>query len=192
MLEKIVSSYGIDTTKEQNEKLFAFCELLKKWSKTHSLTSMKKDMDLYESVADSIYPLTFLENFKNTLDIGSGAGFPALPLAIIKNDAPFTLCEPLSKKYAFLQFSKIELDLSNITIQKKRVEEIESERFDLITSRAVADSNFLVKLSRHLIAEGGNWLFYKGEESASQIEGKNVQIYSKNKRHYVLIRNEEC
>ncbi len=192
MIGEIVSSYGIDTTQEQSEKLFSFCELLKKWNKTHSLTSMKTDKDLYESVADSIYPLTFLEEFGNALDIGSGAGFPALPLAIMKNDTPFTLCEPLSKKYAFLQFAKIELGLSNVTVKKKRVEEIENERFELITSRAVADSGFLVKLSKHLIADGGNWLFYKGEESASQIDGENVRIYSKNKRHYILIRNEEC
>ncbi len=190
LLAELLSQNGIYITDKEAEKLLKFCELLKMWNKTHSLTSMRRDEEFNDAILDSVYPLTFLDNFKSALDIGSGAGFPALPLAILKSDANFTLCEPLSKKYAFLQFTKLELELSNVTVKKSRVEELDEGEFDLISSRAVANSQILIELSSKLLKNGGMWLFYKGERSATEVDGKNVQIYTKNRRHYVLIRKE--
>lgn len=190
LIKELLAENGIDVTNEQAKKLFKFCELLRSWNKTHSLTSMRKDEEFNDAILDSVYPLTFLNDFKSALDIGSGAGFPAMPLAILKSDANFTLCEPLSKKYAFLQFAKLELELNNVTVKKNRVEELEGSEFEMISSRAVANSQILIELSLPLLKTGGNWLFYKGERSAAEIEGKNVQIYTKNRRHYVLIRKE--
>ncbi|MGE4399261.1 MAG: 16S rRNA (guanine(527)-N(7))-methyltransferase RsmG [Campylobacterales bacterium] len=190
LIKELLAENGIDVTNEQAKKLFKFCELLRLWNKTHSLTSMRKDEEFNDAILDSVYPLTFLNDFKSALDIGSGAGFPAMPLAILKSDANFTLCEPLSKKYAFLQFAKLELELNNVTVKKNRVEELEGSEFEMISSRAVANSQVLIELSSPLLKTGGNWLFYKGERSAAEIEGKNVQIYTKNRRHYVLIRKE--
>ena len=190
LIKELLAENGLDVTNEQAKKLFKFCELLRSWNKTHSLTSMRKDEEFNDAILDSVYPLTFLNDFKSVLDIGSGAGFPAMPLAILKSDANFTLCEPLSKKYAFLQFAKLELELNNVTVKKNRVEELEGSEFEMISSRAVANSQVLIELSSPLLKIGGNWLFYKGERSAAEIEGKNVQIYTKNRRHYVLIRKE--
>lgn len=190
LIKELLAENGIDVTNEQAKKLFKFCELLRSWNKTHSLTSMRKDEEFNDAILDSVYPLTFLNDFKSVLDIGSGAGFPAMPLAILKSNANFTLCEPLSKKYAFLQFAKLELELNNVTVKKNRVEELEGSEFEMISSRAVANSQVLIELSSPLLKTGGNWLFYKGERSAAEIEGKNVQIYTKNRRHYVLIRKE--
>ena len=178
---------NIKSDKEGAKKLYLFCELLRSWNKTHSLTTLKTDEDFAEAVLDSVYPIRFLDKFQNALDIGSGAGLPALPLAIITKDAHFTLCEPLSKKYAFLQYAKASLELENVTVLKNRVEEI-SGNFDLISSRAVAKSDLLVSLSEHLLIQGGNWLFYKGEDSANEIEGENVKVFRRDKRKYILIR----
>lgn len=190
LIKELLAENGIDINNEQAKKLFKFCELLRSWNKTHSLTSMRKDEEFNEAILDSVYPLTFLNDFKSALDIGSGAGFPAMPLAILKSDVNFMLSEPLSKKYAFLQFAKLELNLNNVTVKKNRVEELEGTEFEMISSRGVANSQILIELSSPLLKTGGNWLFYKGERSAAEIEGKNVQIYTKNRRHYVLIRKE--
>lgn len=191
-IRELLAANKIEITNEAAKKLFRFCELLRAWNKTHSLTTLKTDEEYNEALLDSIYPLTFLDSFASALDIGSGAGFPALPLSIVKPDTIFTLCEPLSKKYAFLQYVKIELQLSNIEIKKNRVEEIHQKEYELITSRAVTDSKTLISISSHLLKDGGNWLFYKGERSATEIEGKNVKIYTKERRHYILIRKEHC
>lgn len=182
----------IEIDKETAKKLFRFCELLRLWNKTHSLTTLRTDEEFTEAIVDSVYPLRFLGEFESVLDIGSGAGFPAIPLAIIKKDTRFMLCEPLSKKYAFLQFAKIELELSNVTVKKNRVEELEANEFGLITSRAVANSETLINISSDLLAKDGRWLFYKGERSSTEIEGDNVEIYTKNRRHYILIRKKSC
>lgn len=182
----------IEIDKDTAKKLFRFCELLRLWNKTHSLTTLRTDEEFTEAIVDSVYPLRFLGEFGSVLDIGSGAGFPAIPLAIIKKDTRFMLCEPLSKKYAFLQFAKIELELSNVTVKKNRVEELEANEFGLITSRAVANSETLINISSDLLAKDGRWLFYKGERSSTEIEGDNVEIYTKNRRHYILIRKKSC
>lgn len=183
---------NIKSGKEGAKKLYLFCELLRKWNKTHSLTTLKTDEEYGEAIIDSIYPLTFLQEFGSCLDIGSGAGFPAMPLAILKKEANFTLCEPLSKKYGFLQFAKIELGLSNVTIKKNRVEELTDESFELITSRAVTDSFALMELSKKLLSADGQWLFYKGEQTATDAPELNAKVYQKNKRRYLLIRKEPC
>jgi len=180
----------IEIDKEAAKKLFKFCELLRLWNKTHSLTTLKTDEEFTEAIIDSVYPLKFCGDFNSVLDIGSGAGFPAIPLAIVKKDVLFTLCEPLVKKYAFLQFAKLELGLNNVTVKKNRVEELADDKFELITSRAVANSQILMDISLRLLKENGCWLFYKGERSSGEIDGTNVEIYTKNRRHYILIRKE--
>lgn len=191
LIKALLANEGIEVTNEGAKKLFRFCELLRAWNKTHSLTTLRTDEEYNEALLDSIYPLSFKSDFKNLLDIGSGAGFPAVPLSIVKPDTLFTLCEPLSKKYAFLQFAKIELELSNVIVKKNRVEELsETDKFDLITSRAVTDGKVLIDISDRLLTDNGSWLFYKGERSSSEVLGKNVQIYTKNRRRYVLIRKE--
>lgn len=192
LIAETLKAEGIEIDKEAAKKLFRFCELLRLWNKTHSLTTLRTDEEFTDAIVDSVYPLKFCGEFDSLLDIGSGAGFPAIPLAIIKKNARFTLCEPLVKKYAFLQFAKIELELNNITVKKNRVEELVGDEFELITSRAVANSKTLMDISSTLLKNDGRWLFYKGERSSSEIEGENVEIYTKNRRHYILIRKESC
>lgn len=192
LFAKTLKDEGIEIDQEAAKKLFRFCELLRLWNKTHSITTLRTDEELAEAIVDSVYPLKFCGEFDRALDIGSGAGFPAIALAIIKKNAHFTLCEPLIKKYAFLQFAKIELELNNITVKKNRVEELAGDEFWLITSRAVGNSQILMDISSSLLKEGGRWLFYKGERSSGEIEGENVEIYTKNRRHYILIRKESC
>ncbi len=188
LIRESLALEGIEVDKEAAKKLYLFCELLRSWNKTHSLTTLRTDEEFTEAVIDSVYPIKFLDDFKTLLDIGSGAGLPALPLAIIKKDSDFTLCEPLSKKYAFLQYAKVSLELPNVTVLKNRVEELGDMHFDLITSRAVAKSDLLMDISERLLNESGKWLFYKGEESACEVDGEKVQIFPRKKRNYLLIR----
>lgn len=183
---------GIEATNAKIAKLHNFCELLRKWNKTHSLTASTTDERLFENIIDSLYPVKFLPDFESCIDIGSGAGFPAIPLAILYDEKEFVLTEPLIKKYAFLQMAKIELGLKNVTVHKKRLEETEARKYDLITSRAVADSKFLVDLSKPFIKDGGYLLFYKGERAEAEIEGLDARIINKDRRNYILIKDKSC
>ncbi len=183
---------GIEATNAKIAKLHNFCELLRKWNKTHSLTASTTDERLFENIIDSLYPVKFLPDFESCIDIGSGAGFPAIPLAILYDEKEFVLTEPLIKKYAFLQMAKIELGLKNVTVHKKRLEETEARKYDLITSRAVADSKFLVGLSKPFIKDGGYLLFYKGERAEAETEGLDARIINKDRRNYILIKDKSC
>jgi 16S rRNA (guanine527-N7)-methyltransferase len=96
----------------KSEKIDKFTELLFFWNKIHNLTGSKTKDKIKKQVSDSIYPMEYIENIKdikNILDIGSGAGFPAIPLAIMMPNSNFILTEPLNKKVSFLNMVKIEL-----------------------------------------------------------------------------------
>jgi 16S rRNA (guanine527-N7)-methyltransferase len=163
-------------------------EHLFKWNKIHNLTGAKDEETIDEFIYDAIYPISFLPKVKTLMDIGTGAGFPGMILALGLPDTQVTLVEPLTKRASFLQFIKADLGLKNVTVVKKRVEEMQSEVFDIITSRAVTDTNMLLDLSRNFRDENSKLLFYKGENVYDEVDKtlKHKIIKTKN-RHYLLI-----
>ena len=98
--------------------------------------------------------------------MGSGGGFPAIALGIVKRDSSFVLTEPNAKKASFLNHIKITLNLSNIKILRDRVENIKQNSFDLITSRAFCSTERLIYLTQDLLKNNGYFLFYKGSSEA--------------------------
>lgn len=174
---------------KSNEKLDYFAHLLLKWNKVHSLTKAKDIAKIKDYIEDSLYPLEILEPFKNCLDIGTGAGFPGLVLAIAREDISFTLTEPLNKKASFLNLVKCELDLKNVTIYQDRVENTPPFAYDLITSRAVSDTKILLDITTNHRDNHTTLLFYKGENVFNEVENlQNYDIIEKDKRNYLIIR----
>ncbi|MBU1659322.1 16S rRNA (guanine(527)-N(7))-methyltransferase RsmG [bacterium] len=167
-------------------------EHLFKWNKIHNLTGAKNEKTINEFIYDAVFPLSFLPKTKNLMDIGTGAGFPGMILAFALPDTEVTLVEPLAKRASFLQFIKADLKLQNVTVVKKRVEDMPVQIFELITSRAVTDTDMLLKLSKNFRDENSKLLFYKGEKVYDEVN-KNTQhqiIKTKN-RHYLLIEGNE-
>jgi 16S rRNA (guanine527-N7)-methyltransferase len=125
------------------------------------------------------------------MDIGTGAGFPGMILALALPQTQVTLVEPLMKRASFLQFIKADLGLDNVTVVKKRVEEMEPKVFDIITSRAVTETKMLLKLSENFRDKDTKYLFYKGEKVFDEVEDgvKNMQhkIIERKNRHYLLL-----
>ena len=163
-------------------------EHLFKWNKIHNLTGAKDVKTIDEFIYDAVFPVSFLPKSKNLLDIGTGAGFPGMILAIGLPDTQVTLVEPLAKRASFLQFVKADLGLDNVRVVKKRVEEMEPEIFELVTSRAVTDNDMLLKLSENFRDKNSKLLFYKGERVYDEVSSdlKHKVIKTKN-RHYLLI-----
>ena len=125
------------------------------------------------------------------MDIGTGAGFPGMILAFGLPNTHVTLVEPLMKRASFLQFIKADLGLSNVTVVKKRVEQMEPKVFDLITSRAVTDTKMLLELSANFRDEKTKFLFYKGEKVFDEVRdgAKDMQhkVIETDNRHYLLL-----
>jgi 16S rRNA (guanine527-N7)-methyltransferase len=165
-------------------------ELLLQWNKIHNLTGAKTAAQIDEFIVDAVAPITFLPSIKKGMDIGTGAGFPGMILAFALPDTHFTLVEPLAKRASFLQFVKADLGLSNVEVKAVRIEQLENESYDFITSRAVTDTKMLLKLSEPFRSKGTLLLFYKGEKVYNEVdELLNYKIIEKQNRHYLLIES---
>lgn len=163
-------------------------EHLFKWNKIHNLTGAKDEATLNHFIYDAVFPVSFLKPYKNLLDIGTGAGFPGMILALALPDTEVTLVEPLKKRASFLQFIKADLGLKNVRVIKKRVEEMPSEHFELVTSRAVTDTKMLLQLSENFRDASSTLLFYKGEKVFDEIdETMPHKIIQTKNRHYLLL-----
>lgn len=163
-------------------------EHLFKWNKIHNLTGAKDENTLNHFIYDAVFPVSFLPKYKNLLDIGTGAGFPGMILALALPDTQVTLVEPLTKRASFLQFIKADLGLENVKVVKKRVEEMDAEHFELVTSRAVTDTKMLLKLSENFRNENSTLLFYKGEKVFNEVDADMPhKIIQTHNRHYLLL-----
>jgi len=166
-------------------------EHLQKWNKIHNLTGAKDNITLDNFIYDAVFPVSFLPKVETLMDIGTGAGFPGMILAFALPNTKVTLVEPLVKRASFLQFIKADLELQNVTVVKKRVEQMEPKIFDMITSRAVTDTKMLLKLSENFRDEKTKFLFYKGEKVFDEVEdgAKDMQhkIIETDNRHYLLL-----
>ena len=164
-----------------------------KWNKIHNLTGAKDEATLNDFIYDSVFPVSFLKPYKNLLDIGTGAGFPGMILAMALPETQVTLVEPLAKRASFLQFVKADLGLENVRVIKKRVEEMQAEHFELVTSRAVTDTTMLLELSKNFRDANSTLLFYKGEKVFGEVDSTMPHKIIKtahpsgNNRHYLLL-----
>jgi len=168
-------------------------EHLFKWNKIHNMTGAKDEKTIDEFIYDAVFPISFLPQVESLLDIGTGAGFPGMILALGLPDTQVTLVEPLTKRASFLQFIKADLGLENVTVVKKRVEDMEPKVFEMITSRAVTDTKMLLKLSENFRDENSKLLFYKGEKVYDEVNDSIAnttmkhKIIETNNRHYLLL-----
>jgi len=181
---------------EQIVQLENFASLLHEWNQIHNLTGAKTIEAIYANIVDALYPLTFIDKPKTLLDVGTGAGFPGLVLAIALPDTKVVLAEPLKKRVSFLKYAAIELGLSSVSVEGKRVEQVEHAPFELITSRAVTNTALLLELTSKLCDAKTRYLFYKGSRVLDEIEQMPHQlsydIVQKNQRNYLYIKNEAC
>jgi len=176
-------------------KLELFASLLNEWNQIHNLTGAKTVDAIYVNIIDSLYPLTFIDKPKTLLDVGTGAGFPGLVLAIALPETDVVLAEPLKKRVSFLKYAAIDLELKNVKVEAKRVEKVEHDAFDLITSRAVTNTKLLLDLTKNISDDKTEYLFYKGsrvfDEVAEVQHQLSYDIVQKNQRNYLYIKKNE-
>jgi 16S rRNA (guanine527-N7)-methyltransferase len=175
-------------------KLELFASLLNEWNKIHNLTGAKTIDAIYINIIDSLYPLNFITIPKTLLDVGTGAGFPGLVLAIALPDVPVGLAEPLKKRVSFLKYACIDLEIPNVKVEAKRVEKLNYDAFDLISSRAVTNTKLLLELTKNISNTETEYLFYKGSRVFDEIDAVqhqlNYDIVQKNQRNYLYIKSK--
>jgi len=167
-LQEGIELLGIQTHKNTVDQLLSFSNLVIKWNKTHNLTSITEPEEfVVKHLLDSFSLLPYIEIKKNNhrnettdkkpvrlLDIGSGAGFPGLVLAIANNQFSLFSIDSNQKRIAFQNHIIRELDLKHVETAHVRVEDLR-EKFSMITSRAFASISQTIEKSEHLIEKDG-------------------------------------
>ena len=108
-------------------------------------------------------------------DVGSGAGFPGIVVALLRPDLEVMLIETMERRVAWLSDVVAELDLDNVTIRRARAEEVR-DRFDAVTARAVANLSKLVRLTSGLLRQGGVLLALKGAKAEAEVDDARYVI----------------
>lgn len=170
---------GLSLEPAQAEQFARFAALLLRWNAVYNLTAIRDPQRLLtHHLLDCLAVLPALAPYAATmpaariLDVGSGGGLPAIPLAIARPTWRVTALDAVEKKCAFLRHARAELRLTNLEVVHARVEAWQpapgEAGFDLITSRAFASLADFVASSRHLLAPGGFWAALKGVEPVAE------------------------
>lgn len=193
LLKQLLEENNLHFDDKFYEDCEVFIKLLQQWGKVHNLSGRLLRSDIEENILDSIFPLNFINKYNSFADIGTGAGYPGLILAMALRDVKSYLIEPRIKRVSFLNFVKASLKLENLTVICNRVEEVKDLQVDLITSRAVTNTSLLLDITKNIKKENSSYLFYKGSMLESEIEIAKLNDYkivNRKDRNYLYIKGK--
>ncbi len=175
LLKEKFSLFDINLSDFQLSQFETYYNLLKEWNEKFNLTTILSEEDVViKHFLDSVLCVKNLKNGSKILDIGSGAGFPALPLKIVNDSLNITMIDSVNKKVTFLNEVISKLNLKNAHAYHTRAEDMAKgerrESFDYVVSRAVASLNTLSEYCLPFVKIGGYFVAYKSEKAEEEIE----------------------
>jgi 16S rRNA (guanine527-N7)-methyltransferase len=180
-IKNLMKKTEIECSEEQYDKLATLVELLAKWNNALNLTAIREiDKMVVLHILDSavVSPL-ISDKGKNIADVGTGAGFPGLVLAILNPQKHFTLIDSVAKKLSFVRTAMVSLGLKNVTIINDRCENIKVEqKFDCILSRAFAPLCKIIEWCENLIDDNGLFVAMKANLEEGELNDlpENAEI----------------
>ena len=178
MLAEGLSAMDLSATARQRDSLLEFLGLLRKWNRVYNLTAIENPSDMVRlHLLDSLGVLPFLKGAR-VLDVGTGAGLPGIPLALLSPGREFTLLDSNAKKTRFVRQAVIELGLANVRVEQARIEQFHpSCGFDVILARAFASLPAIVGETSRLLNPGGTILAQKGKSPVEEFKSlENMTI----------------
>lgn len=181
LLEK-ASTMGVRFSVEQMDKFYKYMNLLIEWNEKMNLTAIIEPNEIIlKHFIDSITILKDIKDGSTVVDVGTGAGFPGIPLSIMNPTLKITLVDSLNKRLIFLQEVINELDLKNVELVHARAEEFGRnkkyrEKFDVATSRAVANLATLSEYLLPLVKINGKAISMKAGNASQEIEDAKKAI----------------
>ena len=181
-MEKVIltQKYEDIVGKEKAEKFEAFRALLLEYNEKYNLTAILEEKDVfYKHFVDSLLGESFFKENARVAEIGSGAGFPSIPLKIYRDDLQFDLFESVGKKCEFLQAVVDKFGFQGVNIYNIRAEDAAKdkkfrERYDHATARAVARMNTLSEYCLPFVKVGGSFIAYKSGDVTEITEAENA------------------
>jgi 16S rRNA (guanine527-N7)-methyltransferase len=153
------------------DQLMTYLNLVEKWNRVYNLTAIRERDEMIKlHFLDSLSILNHV-HVKNILDVGSGAGFPGIVLAITKPELKVTVMDSVNKKTTFMQQVKSELALTNLDVVNSRVEDYQPiTLFEAVTSRAFSNLKNMMSLTQHTLQKEGVWLAMKSKDVKEELE----------------------
>ena len=170
-------AFGIQLEERMLEAFDLYLKELLKWNQKINLTSIRSERGIaLKHFLDSLSPHPHLPQAFSLLDIGAGAGFPGIPLKIVRSSLAVTLIDSVRKKVDFQRHAIRILDLKGIEavhgrVQEKEIVQTMEGRFDAAISRAFSDLRTLLTLSYPFLKKGGTLLAMKGQVDNQELEG---------------------
>ena len=197
---KLLANINIELSDRQLEQFEIYFKFLVEYNQYVNLTAITEEEDVYiKHFYDSILvgQVLDLTTVNSICDVGSGAGFPSIPLKIVYPHLNVTIVDGLDKRITFLKQLVSKLGLANVNLVHGRAEEYAKdhrESFDMVTARAVARANILNELCIPLVKVGGNFVSMKGKNAEEEInEGNSLSILKGkiiNQAEYYLPKEE--
>ncbi len=172
VFNQLANQYGLEITKQEHDALMEYANLLIDYNKKVNLTAIVElDQIFIKHFLDSLLVLKHVNQKMAIADVGTGAGFPGMVLALFLPNSTFTLIEPTKKRVVFLHQVVEKLKLKNVIIIQQRAEDLQSykEHFDVVLSRAVARLDILLELCVPLIKVNGLFIALKGAQGKDEI-----------------------
>jgi len=173
-LQSSASQLGVALTEAQTSKLIRLLDELDDWNQRMNLTAIReRPQQITKHLLDSLSIHTFLRG-KRIADVGTGAGFPGLPLALVNSEKQFTLIDSVAKKLRFVEHAAQAMELTNVRTVHARAETMEIKergaRFDCVVARAVGQIAMLVESTGQLLVSGGRLLAMKGKRPDEELK----------------------
>ena len=161
------------------DQLMTYLNLVEKWNRVYNLTAIRERDEMIKlHFLDSLSILNHV-HVKNILDVGSGAGFPGIVLAITKPELKVTVMDSVNKKTTFMQQVKSELSLTNLDVVNSRVEDYQpTTLFEAVTSRAFSNLKNMMSLTQHTLQKEGVWLAMKSKDVREELEAFEKNQYT--------------
>lgn len=192
---KSLESYGFRPKEYQCEQIRTYIDLLGRWNRQISLTRVTEPIEILRfHFGESLCAMsTMIVATGRLADVGSGAGFPGMPLAIANSQLNAVLIEPNLKKSVFLSEVKRELKLDNVEVFRGRMEEYRSGALDYVASRAVGQFEGFLKFAHKFLAPNGKVVLWIGFEDSQQIVKQHPEwtwgaprLIPKSERRFIL------
>ena len=172
LFEEQLNQIGVSLSEKQKIQFQEYAQFLVSYNEKVNLTTITELEEIYEKhFYDSLLIGPFLKERQTLCDVGSGAGFPGIPLKIVYPEIELTILEPLQKRVLFLKLLTEKLGIE-VNVVNQRAEEASAyrETFDVVTARAVANLNILAELCIPLVKKDGVFVAMKGSKGIEELE----------------------